>query len=516
EDLAKFQVELDSHLGGLSSHFECEHRMVHNDGALRWMLARGLAVRDKNGIASRFAGSLTDITIRKLAEEQLIHDALHDALTGLPNRNLFLDRLERNLELARRREDYLYAVLFLDTDRFKFVNDSLGHNIGDKLLVAIAKSLQNSLRETDTVARLGGDEFVILLEDIENSDEAIKITDRIQDKFSRPFLIDGHEIFISTSIGIILSDLHYDKSADILSDADIAMYRAKALGRARYVVFEPKMRTSLVARMEMENDLRRAIDSNEFKLHYQPIISLGTGTLTGFEALVRWLHPEKGMVSPGEFIPIAEESGLILPLGRWILREACTQLKLWHKRYPTSHLSISVNLSSLQFKQDDLAEQVGQILSETGLESHHLKLEITESFIMDNAQSIHDTIMKLKAMGVKVYIDDFGTGYSSLGYLHQFPIDTIKIDRTFIQRIDRNGDNAELVRAILNLARDLKLSVIAEGIETEDQLDQLRELSCEYGQGYYFSRPVDPSMIESLMGADIFLAHKRQRLPVDQ
>jgi len=517
DDLSKFQRELDAHLGGLSSHFENEHRMVHKDGTLRWMLARGLAVRGAMGVASRFAGSLTDITLRKSAEEQLTHDALHDALTSLPNRALFLDRLERSLELSRRREDYLFAVLFLDTDRFKLVNDTLGHNIGDKLLVAIARSLQASLRETDTIARLGGDEFVILLDDVDSPDEALKIADRIQVRFSKPFKIEGHEIFITTSIGIILSELEYEKPTDVLSDADIAMYRAKAQGRAQYVVFEPKMRTSLVARMELENDLRRALDNNEFRLYYQPIMVLGTGNLTGFEALVRWQHPHKGMIPPGDFITIAEESGLILPLGWWILKEACTQLQLWHEKYPDfAQLSMSVNLSSLQFKQNELAERVSQILAETGLDSRYLKLEITESIIMDNAQGINDTILKLKAMGVKVYIDDFGTGYSSLGYLQQYPIDTIKIDRSFIQRIDQNGENTELVRAILNLARDLKLSVIAEGIETESQLVQLREWSCEYGQGYYFSRPIDPEKIEALLGADVFITSPRYEVPIKQ
>ncbi|MFQ5857718.1 MAG: EAL domain-containing protein [Anaerolineae bacterium] len=507
EDLEQVKVDISAHLEGVTSHFENEHRMLHKDGTYRWMLSRGLAVRDADGTAYRMAGSQTDITERKRAEEQLLHDAFHDGLTGLPNRALFMDRLGRAVERARRRADYLFAVLFLDLDRFKVVNDSLGHTVGDELLIAIAHRLRVCLRAADTVARLGGDEFAILLEDINDVSDATHVADLIGEAVMLPFNADGHEVFASASIGIVLSETGYDRPEGVLRDADIAMYRAKELGRARHEVFDTAMRAGAVARLEVETDLRWSVERQEFEIHYQPIVSLADGRIAGFEALLRWQHPERGLVSPGEFISVAEETGLIVPIDRWVLREACRQVRAWQTQFRTDPpLSISVNLSSKQFAQPDLVEQVEQILQETGLDARSLRLEITESVIMGNIESAAAMLSQLRALGVQVQMDDFGTGYSSLSYLHQFPIDAIKIDRSFISRMDVDGDNSEIVQTIVALAHDLGMDVIAEGVETGEQLAHLRALACEYGQGYYFAKPLDSEAAVALVTGELAVA----------
>ena len=472
-----------------------------------------------------------DITQRKLAEEKLLHDAFHDALTGLPNRSLFTDRLEHALRRARRRKDYLFAVLFLDLDRFKVVNDSLGHAIGDQLLVAIARRLEACLRAGDTVARIGGDEFVLLLEDIESINEATIIVNRLQKKITSPIVLDGHEVFITASIGIALSSGEYLEPTNLLRDADTAMYRAKELGRARHEVFNSSMHAHALRLLQLENDLRRAIESirdpareedfppcpasalpplsaaPQFILHYQPIVSIANGTITSFEALVRWQHPERGLVSPIEFITMAEETGLIVPLGRWVLRTACQQIGQWQQLFPSNPpLSVSVNLSVKQFSQPDLIEYIDQVLAESHLDGSSLKLEITESVLIENSESVTAMLVQLRARNIDLCIDDFGTGYSSLSYLHRFPTNTLKIDRSFVSRMGSDFalakgaiDPTEIVRSIVTLSHNLGMDVVAEGVEEASQLSILKGLKCEYAQGYFFSKPVDSQTAAALI-----------------
>jgi diguanylate cyclase (GGDEF)-like protein/PAS domain S-box-containing protein len=501
DDLNWVKVRISTHLDGLTPHFENEHRMCHRDGTYRWMLSRGLAVRDESGLATRMAGSQTDITSRKQAESQLLHDALHDTLTHLPNRTLLMDRLRHAIQLSKRTSSFLFAVLFLDLDRFKVINDSLGHMIGDQLLMAIAQRLAACLRPCDTVARLGGDEFVILLEDIHDVNRVTAVANRIQQTLTQPFTLEGHEVFTTASIGIALSQVGYELPEDVLRDADIAMYRAKAQGRACYEIFNPKMYVRAVALLQIETDLRRAIDRQEFELCYQPIVSLKTYRISGFEALLRWRHSSRGLVSPAEFIPIAEETGLIIPIGWWVLREACCQMRAWQVQFPTAPLTISVNLSGKQFTPH-LTEQISLLLKETGLDAHSLKLEITESVLMENTELAAAMLEQLRDLGIQLSMDDFGTGYSSLSYLHRFPIDTLKIDRSFINKIDTDGEQLAIVRTIITLAWNLGMDVIAEGIETSRQLAQLRALQCDYGQGYFFSKPLDRQGVTQLMTAE--------------
>ncbi len=442
-------------------------------------------------------GIARDITERKQAEERLRQHALADALTGLPNRLLFTDHLKLAVEQARRHPAQRFAVLFLDLDRFKMINDSLGHSVGDQLLVAIARQLECCLRAGDTVARLGGDEFAILLNDIAHFDDAIRVAERMLHGLKLPFKLAGHEVFTSASIGIALSNNRYQAAEDVLRDADTAMYRAKADGKARYEVFDMVMHARVVALLQLENDLRRAIEREELCLHYQPIVALADGRVTGFEALVRWPHPERGLVRPTEFIPVAEETGLIVPLGRWVLRAACAQMRRWQTISPAhAQLKLSVNLSGRQFTQADLCGQIEHTLAVTNFEPRCLQLEITESVVMENAKSIVPMLARLRELGVELAIDDFGTGYSSLSYLRRFPIQTLKIDRSFISGGD---EDAEIVRTIVLLARNMRKDVVAEGIETPAQLAQLRALDCAYGQGYLFSAPQDAAATERLL-----------------
>lgn len=443
-----------------------------------------------------------EISDRQRAEEQLTHSAFHDALTGLPNRALFMDRLGHVVECAKRREDYLFAVLFLDLDRFKIVNDSLGHMAGDQLLIAIASRIKACLRSADTLARLGGDEFTILLEDIKDVSDAKHVANRIQEELMLPFNLSGNEVFTTASIGIALSTTSYERPEQLLRDADTAMYRAKAHGKARHEVFDIAMHACAIALLHLENDLRRAIERQEFQIHYQPIISLLSDRINGFEALVRWQHPERGLLSPADFIPMTEETGLVIPIGSWVLREACRQMKVWQEQFPANPpLTISVNLSGKQFSQPGLSEQIKQILQDTRLDPYSLKLEITESVIVENAESATIMLSQLRTMGIQLYMDDFGTGYSSLSYLHRFPMDTLKIDRSFTSRIGVDNENWEIVQTIITLAHNLGMNVIAEGVETAAQVALLRELKCEYGQGYFFSKPVDGAQAGALIAA---------------
>lgn len=507
-----------------------EYRVRHRNGC--WCYVEAVATNLLYDPAVKgIVINCHDITQRKLAEEKLLHDAFHDALTGLPNRSLFTDRLSHALRLASRRKDYLFAVLFLDLDRFKVVNDSLGHAIGDQLLVAIARRLEAGLRAGDTVARIGGDEFVVLLEDIESINEATSIVNRLQKKITSPILLDGHEVFITASIGIALSSGEYLEPTNLLRDADTAMYRAKELGRARHEVFNSSMHAHALRLLQLENDLRRAIESirdpareedfppspasalpplsaaPQFILHYQPIVSIANGTITSFEALVRWQHPERGLVSPIEFITMAEETGLIVPLGRWVLRTACQQIGQWQQLFPSNPpLSVSVNLSVKQFSQPDLIEYIDQVLAESHLDGSSLKLEITESVLIENSDSVTAMLVQLRARNIDLCIDDFGTGYSSLSYLHRFPTNTLKIDRSFVSRMGSDFalgkgaiDPTEIVRSIVTLSHNLGMDVVAEGVEEASQLSILKGLKCEYAQGYFFSKPVDSKTAAALI-----------------
>ena len=441
-----------------------------------------------------------DITERKRVEEKLRHDAFHNALTGLPNRTLFTDRLEQAMKRSQRHKDRRFAVLFLDLDRFKVINDSLGHLMGDQLLIAIASRLKECIRAENTVARLGGDEFVILLEDLKGIDDAIAVALRIQQVLKPPVILAHHEIFVTTSIGIALGSNNYQRPEQLLRDADTAMYHAKACGKSRYEVFDPSMHARAVRQLQLENDLRRAIERQEFLVYYQPIFSLETHSIQGFEALVRWQSPEEGLVSPGEFIPVAEETGLIVSIDQWVLREACRQLHLWREQFPTaSSLTVSVNLSGKQFVQPDLIGQIDQILAETGLEGRYLKLEITESSLIENAAFATEMLMQLRQRNIQVCLDDFGTGYSSLSYLHRFPTDILKIDRSFVSRIGVNNENSEIVRTIAIMAHNLGIGLIAEGVETAEQVAQLKAFGCYFGQGYWFSPPGDRETIATLI-----------------
>jgi len=515
---------------------------------------------------------IRDITERKQTQAKLVYDALHDALTGLPNRTLFFDRLKQALRRSREYPNYHFAVLFLDLDRFKVINDSLGHTIGDLLLVAIGKRLQNCIRPSDTLARLGGDEFTILLEYPPDLDYATKVAVNINEELAKPIYLEGHEVFTTASIGIVVSrgnfpdstdENHphicpiYNNPEDLLRDADIAMYRAKALGKARHEVFNLTMHSQAISLLDLENDLRRAVEmikqnpgNSQFRLNYQPIICLSTGQITGFEALLRWHHPTKGLISPAKFVPIAEETGLIIPLGMWILRAACHQLTIWlqefncqstkyneklatnntpeispisnslpHRQngnrkcspacliynsgcqFPTSNLTISVNLSSKQLSQPNLAAEIEDILQETNCQPNSLKLEITETLIMENVSLATQMLNKLKNKNIKLSIDDFGTGYSSLSYLHQFPINTLKIDRSFVSRLDSdtNGQPLKIVSSIIALAHNLGLEVIAEGIETLQQMQKLEQFKCDKGQGYWFSKPLESQHATELL-----------------
>lgn len=424
------------------------------------------------------------------SKDHFRHAAFHDQLTNLPNRALLTEHIKLAIERPRSRDEQFFALLFLDLDRFKNINDSLGHIAGDQLLVATARCLEDCMRPMDTVARLGGDEFAILLDGLESPDEAILVAERIQQALTRPFILNGHEVFVTTSIGITLSNTGYEDPENVLRDADTAMYRAKEGGKARFEVFDSSMHSHAVALLQLENDLRRAIERREFRVYYQPIVDLETDAVSGFEALVRWYHPERGLVPPDEFIGIAEETGLIVDIGIWVLHESCRQLQEWHSTLGLKSLSVAVNLSAKQFAQPDLVNQVKEILQETGLDAHYLKLEITETVVMENAEVARNMLSQLCALGVQLSIDDFGTGYSSLSYLHRFPVKTLKIDRSFIGRMSANGENCEVVKTINTLANNLGMSVVAEGIETETQLAQLKAMGCGYGQGYIFSRPV--------------------------
>ena len=434
--------------------------------------------------------------------EQLTEQAFRDSLTGLPNRALFMDRLSHGLTRAQRRHEHL-AVLFLDLDRFKVINDTLGHAVGDQLLVEVSNRLGDSLRPGDTVARLGGDEFGLLLEDVADAETAEAVALRIEEELSKPLRFEAREIFITASIGIALSAARLGMPEDILRDADLAMYHAKAKGKARHEIFDSSMSAPALDRMDLEMDLHSAISHHEFRLHYQPILRFDTGRITEVEALIRWQHPKRGLLQPDSFIGLTEETGLIVPIGQWVLREACRQARVWQLEFPsTPPLVMSVNLSAKQFQNPKLVEEITQALDESGLAASCLKLEITESTVMQDAPVTLTKLNELKELGVRLAIDDFGTGYSSLGYLKRFPVDTLKIDRSFIKGLSPDGGDSAIVRAVVTVAKSLNMDVTAEGVETEGQLAELRALGCDRWQGFLFARPVSPERVAPLLALD--------------
>ena len=509
-DLNRLRADLETHIGRNGSrapfarHWENEHRIRHRDGSYRWILSRGIAVRKSDGKAYRMAGSLTDISLRKKAEERLLHDALHDALTRLPNRTLFLDRLGVAMARAHRQSDdsvSCSAVLFLDVDRFKHVNDSLGHLAGDSLLVAMARRLLAILRPGDTVARLGGDEFAILV-DISRAETAELLAQRIHKELAVPFDLDGHEVLVTVSIGISTVPGDHRRPEDILREADIAMYQAKVGGRAGSRVFDKQMHTRAAAMLKFESDLSQAAEREELRLHYQPMISFAEDCIVGFEALLRWQHPDRGLILPEEIISVAEDTGLIVQIGIWVMEEACARMVEWQAHHEmTQDLSMSINLSSQQVMQPDLVETILRVLEQSGLNPSCLRLELTESVIMDNAESVVTKLTQLRSLGVQVHVDDFGTGYSSLSYLQRLPVDTLKIDRTFVAQMGIHDDSSEIVGAIISLARNLGMSVAAEGVETAEQAAGLKALECEYGQGFFYYRPLEGPAIEALLAS---------------
>lgn len=452
-----------------------------------------------------------EISERKRVQSQLLDMALHDPLTGLPNRALFMERLEKALSRTKHKADYQFAVLFLDCDRFKVVNDSLGHLVGDELLIAFAKRVQKALSSrlepfpsiVNTLTRLGGDEFAIIVEQINDIGTATLVADRILQDLSHPFQLSRHEVFMSASIGIALGNINYEQPEYLLRDADTAMYHAKTFGKARYHVFDPAMHHEAIQLLQLETDLRKAVNQQEFQVYYQPIVALNTGKIAGFEALVRWNHPHRGFISPLDFIPVAEETGLITQIDTWVMREACQQLQIWQEQKLTQEpLTISVNLSGRQFSQSNLIEQIDEIFQKNQLSPQSLKLEITESVLINNSQSAMAIIQELKKRQIQLSLDDFGTGYSSLSYLHCFPINTLKIDKSFVKRMEESQKNMGLVPAIMSMAHTMGIKVIAEGIETSGQLAQLRALNCDFGQGYLFSRPVESKLASALIMAD--------------
>ena len=443
---------------------------------------------------------VVELSERKRAQEKLVYTALHDPLTDLPNRALFLDRLNHALERSRRQKKYLFAVFFLDLDRFKVVNDSMGHNIGDLLLIESSRRLQSCLRSQDTVARLGGDEFVILLEDLETPADHKVVADRIIRSLDVPADLDGNRVFISVSIGIVLNNARYNQADEMLRDADIAMYRAKKLGRNRYEIFKPAMLEGVMSHVELETDLRKALGNHEFIVYYQPIVDMNTHHIVGFEALLRWQHPKRGLTLPAEFIPTLEEMGLIVPVGYWVLDQACQQIRIWQEKYPSDPpLTVSVNISTRQCTQHDLVQKIAGILKKNRVKASSLKLELTESLVVEDTALTSTILSQLRDLGIQVQIDDFGTGYSSLGYLHKLPIDTLKIDRTFISQLGTSESGLEIVRTILSLAHSLNISVIAEGVETKEQLSMLSALDCEYVQGFLFAKPANQQEAGSLL-----------------
>ncbi len=490
EDRERVEEELRQHLAGRSASFASQHRLQHADGGYRWMVLRGVARREEGADEPvRIAGTLADVTASRL----------YDALTGLPNRTLMLDRIERAIARARRKSELIFALLVVSLDRFEVLQTQISEREIRTILATAGKRLQQLMRTADTVARLEGPNFAIHLDEIRHVSDARRVAGRVAEALGAPIELAGREFRLSTSIGIALSVTGYERPEDIVRDAFVAMNQARSGGGNRQEMFDQKMQSEVELRMRLEADLGRALERDEFQVFYQPIVSLETWRISGFEALVRWRHPERGLVSPAEFIPVAEETGQIVPIGEWVLRESSRQMKCWQDEHPELDLSISVNLSGRQVAEPDLVDTVARVIDETGLRPGSLKLELTETLLMHHYEGAIQKMHHLRDMGIKLSIDDFGTGYSSLSHLHRFPIDFLKVDRSFVGRVGQDARESEIVKVIVGLGRNLGMQVIAEGVETSEQAGFLRDLECEYGQGYYFARPLDAEAAGALL-----------------
>jgi diguanylate cyclase (GGDEF)-like protein/PAS domain S-box-containing protein len=499
EDAEWMHEQIVNLLKGSIASIEFEQRCLRNDGEIIWVLLSVTKIAEPHHDSASLIFQIQDISDRKRAEEQLMHEALHDALTGLPNRALFIDQVRKSLARWKRRKQGAFAILFIDLDGFKGINDVLGHLVGDQLLVEFSQRLSSTVRPGDTVARLGGDEFTILLDDLNDMNDAITAVKRLVKMLKEPFHLPGRDLAVTASIGVALSADEYVDADELLRHSDVAMYRAKKLGKGRYEVFDRATSVRLERQSQIENDLGHAVERDELVLEYQPIVTLRTGKIAGFEALLRWQHPTLGLIPPPDFISVAEATGAIVPIGEWVLQEGCRQIREWQKSCPQiPPLYVSINLSVKQLAQPDLVEQVAVAMHNAGLDPANLKLEITESMLM-NAESAIRMLSHLHALGVGISIDDFGTGYSSLSYLHRLPISTLKIDRSFVSSMSQNKESFEIVRTVITLAQSLSLSIVAEGIETNDQLEKLAELNCQYGQGHFFSKALAAEWAASLL-----------------
>lgn len=502
-DLLGLRGDLDTHLAGHKPFHEFEHRLQASDGTYRWVISRGVVQRDASGNPLRMAGSLTDTSNFRLREQKLLEESRQDPLTNLPRREPFLERLRNAIDLANAYEDYSFTVMMVDVDRFRWLADSIGHRAAETMLSILARRLVACVRPGDTVSRFGGDKFAVLLENVDDVQQGALIAERIRRSVGEPFEVEGQTVYTTVSIGLTTSRRGYQDSEDVINDVGAAANRAKEEGHDRLRIFETKMRDDALSSLRMEVALRQAVERKEFELRYQPIVQLGNGKLIGFEALVRWRHPRRDLVSPAEFIPIAEQTGLIVPLGRWVLREAVRQLAEWTAMLPPGRtLTIAVNLSGRQVADPRLLEEIQSLVEQHGLARGALKLELTESVLVKNADVVQRFITDLKEQGVHLWVDDFGTGYSSLSYLHRFPVDGLKIDKAFIDALDGTEASAAMVRTILSLAKNLGVEAIAEGIELEVQADQLRALGCVRGQGYLFSKPIPASEVEAMLVDD--------------
>lgn len=491
EDLKSFKRAFEAHLRGKTPRFSIEYRILHKNGEYRWMLCRGLVANDEVGRPARIAGSQTDITTQKNYEQELLHTAFHDPLTGLPNREYFMRELSVCLENHKVNKQLISAVLFIDLDRFKVVNDSLGHEVGDKLLIGISERIRKCIRKNDAAARLGGDEFTVLLKEIDAESEAEAIATRILEQLKAPFTINGHELFASASIGITMITEHVHDVDNLIRNADLAMYRAKTTGKSRFEMFDQEMHTQIMDEMKVETDLRRAIEKNEIILHYQPIVDIVSGELNGFEGLMRWHFKHQEMMNIGKFMPIAEDTGLILPIGEHILDLACAQLKEWISQISEENkITLAINLSTCQIRDAAYMKRFVQKIDSYKIPPGCLKIEVTESALMEDLDKVKNILNELRELGCPLCIDDFGTGYSSFSYLHKFPFDILKIDQSFIQHMHESERMTNMVRGIINLSHDMGLLVVGEGIETEEQVDILKKLRCDFGQGYLFAKPM--------------------------